>query len=376
MTSYYRRFIDSFARIAHPLHAFTKKGASYEWTEICQEAFDGLKKKLCEAPILAYPSFTKEFVLETDASILGIGAVLSQAQIDGNLHLVAFASRALSPAERNYSVTDLETLAVLWAVSHFRIYLYGQKVTVYTDHAAVKAVLMNPSASGRHARWWTKVHGSGLQEVIIVYRAGKENAVGDALSRNPQGPDPIEGLAESEAQVSTVVRPVAEENEVDVAGLLETDPICDTLDESPSLATEQLKDDHLWTLINYMETGELPEDLKLSRKIAVQATQFTILDGVIYFLDPKRHFRKRAVVPAHLREKLIAEVHGGPLSGHFSTNRLFNTLSRTWWWEGMYKGFTVGTAHSVQWLLVQEDLDGLPLSRYRSADLSKSWEWI
>ena len=90
--------------------------------------------------------------METDASIQGIGAVLSQEQDDGKLHPVAFASRAVNQAERNYSITDLETLAVVWSMSHFRTYLYGQDVTVYTDHAAVKAVLHNPTTSGRHAK--------------------------------------------------------------------------------------------------------------------------------------------------------------------------------------------------------------------------------
>ena len=165
MTSYYRCFVKNFAKIAQPLHALTCKGAAFEWAGPCQQVFDELKRRLCEAPILAYPAFTKEYILETDASIQGIGAVLSQTQDDGKPHPVAFASRGLSPAERNYSITDLETLAVAWAVSHFRTYLYGQKVTIYTDHAAVKAVLQNPGASGRHARWWTKVYGSSIKEV-------------------------------------------------------------------------------------------------------------------------------------------------------------------------------------------------------------------
>ena len=144
LASYYRRFVKCFAKIAQPLHALTRKGVSYIWSESCQRAFEELKNRLSEAPILAYPSFVKDFTLETDASIQGIGAVLSQYQENGKLHPVAFASRAVNPTERNYSITDLETLAVVWAVSHFRTYLYGQKVTIYTDHAAVKAVLQNP----------------------------------------------------------------------------------------------------------------------------------------------------------------------------------------------------------------------------------------
>lgn len=89
--------------------------------------------------------------METDASVKGLGAVLSQQQNDGVLHPGAFASCSLLPTERNYSVTDLETLAVVWAMQHFRAYLYGHKVTVVTDHSVVKTVLGAPCSSGKHA---------------------------------------------------------------------------------------------------------------------------------------------------------------------------------------------------------------------------------
>jgi len=100
------------------------------------------------APVLTYPNFDKNFILETDANIKGIGAMLSQQQEDGWVHPVAFASRALLQQERNYSVTDLETLAVVWAVSHFHAYLYGHDVEIRTDHSAVKPVLSIPSPKG------------------------------------------------------------------------------------------------------------------------------------------------------------------------------------------------------------------------------------
>jgi len=108
-------------------------------------------------------------VLETDASVKGLGAVLSQQHNDHHLHPVAYASRSLSAPEKNYSITELETLAVVWAIQHYHPYLYGHEVTVVTDHSAVKAVLGTPSPSGKHARWWLKVFGSGVGQVHIVY---------------------------------------------------------------------------------------------------------------------------------------------------------------------------------------------------------------
>ena len=176
-----------------------------------------------------------------------------------------------------------------------------------------------------------------MKELHIIYRAGKDNTVADALYRNPQAPAPSEGLGESEIQVSSVIVRAMAEQEIDVSSLLETEPVTDSLDEFLTLGTEQRKDSTLSGLITYLEKGRLPLDSNLSRKIAAQATQFEILNGILYFLDPKRHFQKRTVVPTHLRDRLIAGVHGGPLAGHFSARRLFNTLTRTWWWEGMYR---------------------------------------
>ena len=187
LSSYYRRFVHQFAATAQPLHQLTRKGAHLDWTQECQQSFDSLKNKLASAPVLNYPSLREPFVLETDASIRGLGAILSQTDSKGQTHPVAYASRSLTRAERNYSITELETLAVVWAVSHFRPYLYGNKVSVYTDHSAVKAILNAPNPSGKHARWWTKVYGSGISDVQIIYRPGRSNANADALSRRHRG---------------------------------------------------------------------------------------------------------------------------------------------------------------------------------------------
>jgi len=96
LASFYRKFVPNFAHIASPLHELTKKGVPFTWTEACQSSFSQLKQKLIEAPVLAYPDFTKPFVLETDASIHGVGAILSQVNSDNMCHPIAYASRALS----------------------------------------------------------------------------------------------------------------------------------------------------------------------------------------------------------------------------------------------------------------------------------------
>ena len=100
-----------------------------------QKSFENLRKKLTEAPIVQYPDFNKPFFLYTDASIIGVGAVLAQKE-EKREHVIAYVSRTLNPAEKNYGITELECLAIIWAVKYFRHYLCGSKFTIITDHVA------------------------------------------------------------------------------------------------------------------------------------------------------------------------------------------------------------------------------------------------
>ena len=113
LTSYYRRFINKFAGTTAPFHGLTRKNAEFQSIPACQSAFEALKEKLVKAPLLVNPSFDRPFVLATDASVRGLGAVLSQKQSDELLHPVPYASCALSAPEKNYAITELETLAVV-----------------------------------------------------------------------------------------------------------------------------------------------------------------------------------------------------------------------------------------------------------------------
>lgn len=168
--------------------------------------------------MLVYPTFERDFVLETDASVAGLGAVLSQVQPDGKLHPVAYTSHSLTPQERNYSVTELETLAVVWAMSHYHYYLFGNTVKVYTDHSAVKAVLNSGNPTGKHARWWTRVYGKGVKDVQIIHHVGKENANADALSRSPQASPIIRDTHDCGVQIAAVTTD-------NVNSLLKGDPL-------------------------------------------------------------------------------------------------------------------------------------------------------
>ena len=145
LASYYRRFIPNFAKWAAPLHALIVPASfkqkicrgemkksdlpEFQWTPACQEGFDQLKKALTEAPVLAYPDYSKPFILETDASLKGLGAVLSQKGDDNEIRVVAYASRSLRPSEksmRDYSSAKIELMALKWSVcDKFKDYLLG-----------------------------------------------------------------------------------------------------------------------------------------------------------------------------------------------------------------------------------------------------------
>ena len=125
LASYYCRFIPGFSKIASPLFNLTHKDIEFVWDARCQYVFDHLKSLLVDAPLIVYPDFTKNFVLETDASGSGLGVVLAQKQENGLVAPIAFASRTLQKYEQHYGVTELEALEVVWATKHFRPYLYG-----------------------------------------------------------------------------------------------------------------------------------------------------------------------------------------------------------------------------------------------------------
>ena len=136
---YYRKFIKDFCKIADPLTNLTRKDVLFVWDSSCQNAFETLKQKLLEPPILAYPFYDgSEFILQTDASYKGLGFILAQKQI-GIEKVISYGGRALHNAERNYTITELEALAVVEDVKKYGPYLqFNVKFVVVTDHCALK----------------------------------------------------------------------------------------------------------------------------------------------------------------------------------------------------------------------------------------------
>ncbi|GFX08363.1 retrovirus-related Pol polyprotein from transposon opus [Trichonephila clavipes] len=152
MSQWYAKFIKNYADFCEPLYNLKRKLKRFIWSIEAQKAFDVVKAAITKAPVLKFPDFKKPFELFTDGSSIGVGAILNQEQ-----RPVVFAFRTLSAAERNYTVTERECLAVVWALNKFRTYLGSLPIKVITDHAALTHLTTGKNLSNRMIRWALKL---------------------------------------------------------------------------------------------------------------------------------------------------------------------------------------------------------------------------
>ena len=223
---------------------------------------------------------------------------------------VAYASRTLQSHECNYGVTELEALGVVWAIRHFRHYIYGSRCDVYTDHEALKALLNTPRPSGKLARW-----GLTLQELDLRkhYRPGTKNGNADALSRCPIGtPDESEEEIRQVATLQPVVS--AKGGDEDLAGRQELDPT-------------------LEPIIAYHRNGTLPTDARAAPQLILEQQNFCLIDGVLYRV--MRDGTLRLVPPTEHHQALFREAHAGKFGGHLWEHKVYHQLCGQYWWKGM-----------------------------------------
>ena len=309
LANYYRRFVKGFAHIASPLNALTKKGVKFVWTESCADAFDKLKRALVSAPILAYPNFKEEFLLFVDASSTGIGFTLAQKQ-DGKEVVIAYNGRGLNPAEKNYSTTEREALALVEGIKKFQPYLFGRKFTVITDHSSLRWLMNVKDATGRLARWSLLLQ---QHDFDITHRPGREHSNADSLSRRPYENCPdLNSLQKEEPQV-------AKTREL------------------------QRRDPQLSEMIDFLENDVIPSNDKIAHEVLLTSDSFYIgQDGLLYHLD---HNRKRniqdpfsqLVIPQSLKFEILSNVHDHVSGAHFGIHKTFQKVKQRYWWKGMFK---------------------------------------
>lgn len=295
LAGWYRRFIDNFSSVVFPITELLSNKKKFVWTPEAQAAFDHLKTLLTTAPVLINPNFDRKFFLHCDASDFGIGAVLVQLDDDDNERPIAYMSRKLNSAQRNYSVTERECLAAIEAIKRFRCYLEMQPFEVITDHASLVWLMRQPNLTGRLARWVLQLQA---YKFSISHRKGNENVVPDALSRIPEAE--VLGLDNSEPEVDL------------------TSPHFQDADY------EDLKE-------KIRNNGEKYPDVK-------------IVDTFIYIRT--EHYRGdecqeelawKLWIPEKLRISVLKRAHDSPITAHGGVGKTLELLRRTFYWPGLVR---------------------------------------
>ena len=292
MTSYYRRFIKGFSQIASPLYQVSAKHASdaIKWSEDCEEAAQYLKQALVSPPIMAYPDYTKGFILYTDASRTGLGAVLCQKQ--DKEHVIMYASRTLHGSEKNYTTTQLEALAITWAVKKMHPYIYGNHVTIYTDHKALSWLREHAKSNSTYARWLAHLDCYSYE---IHHRAGTSMGHADGLSRLPVSPLP------------------EEDEEVD-----DTVLFIGASDISPT------HNNDLQQLVDYFQNGsEYPSTNSLSKVFDIN--HLYLENNSLYLMDG------RQILNDTDASQEIRNIHHGPEACHFGSEKVSAAFLRNFY---------------------------------------------
>lgn len=350
LASYYRRFVKDFAAIASPLHRLTQKGQVFQWGEDCAAAFAQLRSALVEAPVLSYPDPQRPFIVDTDASSVGLGAVLSQEGENGE-QVISYYSRSLSRPERNYCVTRRELLAVILGLRHFRPYLYGGRFLLRTDHASLTWLLNFKEPEGQLARWLETLQDYNFE---IRHRAGRLHANADALSRRPceieecRHCQRVEDRDAATPVVSALRTAPLNDNNAplnDSVGdphVPVNDDSLETIDPQ-QLRFDQSQDPVLSRVQDWVEAGQRPAWTTVSaldpetKALYAQWASLTSRDGLLHrrWQAPRGHNNVfQLLVPRQIRPRVLRLVHGSVGAGHFGVTKTLHRLRSRFYWPG------------------------------------------
>lgn len=328
LSGYYRRFIRGYSEVAAPLYKLSGK-EKFSWNPEAQIAFDSLKCRLTEAPILALPDTRSEagqFTLDIDASGVSIGAVLSQ-QIEGKERVISYGSKSLDKSQRNYCTTRRELYALVYFAKHFRAYLLGRHFAVRTDHRSLQwlASLKNPE--GQLARWLVD-----LQEFdfSVSHRPGKQHTNADALSRLPTHPE--QASCPSCAQERTSSRD-QQPSHKEIPEKFRVNAI--SIDES--LLRSQLHDHDIqivrvgiandralsWDEKNDLSTFGLAV-YKSAAKLSMEGELLGIRLAGVW----------KPILPSANTIPFLREIHDGVGGGHFGIKKTVEKVKTRCWWPG------------------------------------------
>lgn len=305
LASYFRRFIPNFARLAGPLYPLTKLKGRITWTPEHSDIHNKIVNILTSEPVLTIFNPDIPVELHTDASSEGYGGILIQ-KVNNVPHVVAYFSRRTTEVESRYHSYELETLAVVRAVEHFRHYLYGQHFTVYTDCNSLKASKAKTDLSPRVHRWWAYLQEYDFD---IIYKEGRNMGHADFLSRNPL---PTSDSATHKADLVSD-RPPKIVNFVEL--------------HDSWLEVEQKRDSEIQDLIRQHESHEIPEAI---------AHTYDVRDGVLYRKVERNNVSSwLPIVPRSLIWTLINYVHNE--IKHLGHEKTLDKLYEQYWFPQMSK---------------------------------------
>jgi hypothetical protein len=383
LVNYYRPYIPDCAEICQPLTELTKKKVRFRWNDECEKAFNLLKSKLTESPVLAYPSRDGIFILETDASAFGIAAILSQIQ-DKREVVIAYASKALSASQQNYCTTMRELLAVVTFVRHFRHYLLGKRFEIRTDHASLVWLKNFKDADGMLSRWlsilftfdFEIVHrkGSHMKHVDALSRSVKNCKHGQCVDCAPKKTDCVlscHKIALGGSKQSTS-RHIADgavsglelespdngsENTstfaVESGTAISVNTISNESESCPltnwvgsfgkdELRKLQLEDPCISVILLAKENDNIPtkDDIKNfdseTKTLCLHWELLTLHDGVLYkqmFSDFSTYHA--LILPQVLRKDVFDQLHVKRISGHFGRDRTLEAVKKRFYWPNM-----------------------------------------